>query len=123
VDGTGGYCLRSPGDVTRSSYYPTVTTCNPTGVVATDLQWTVRGDTGNSTTMYRIESTYQAPAGSAHCLSVSDPEASSPDLWNDSGFNLNVSKLILQSCSNSELQKWNAFTLTTKGSLNDLTEP
>lgn len=118
---TDAYCLRSPGTTVRGSYYPTVTRCDPNGVLPADQKWTLYGDTGNKLTAYRIESTYGAPSGSAYCLGISDPAVSNPDLWDD-GFNLRVSKLILQPCTNSDMQKWNAFTTTTKGSLGDFTE-
>jgi hypothetical protein len=111
-------CLRSPGSTVRPDYYVTVTRCDPSGVIDSDQRWRVYGDTGNKVTSYRIEAT---SGHSTTCLSVTDPAASSPDLWNDV-HNLDVSKLVMATCSDNHMQKWNAFTWTTDAAVKSVTE-
>ncbi|MBG0830665.1 RICIN domain-containing protein [Planomonospora sp. ID67723] len=91
-----GYCLRSPNS-TAANQYVTVTACAATGTLATNLQWTVYGDTGDYTTSYRIMDGY------GNCLVPTDLEALSPDTHSDG-----TSKTKVAVCDDSELQKWNA---------------
>ncbi|GII04166.1 RICIN domain-containing protein [Planobispora takensis] len=96
VENGKGYCLRSPGS-TAAKKYTTVTSCAETGTLATDLQWTLYGDTGDYTTSYRIIDAY------GYCLAPSDLESAGPDVHSDG-----TSKVKVEVCSGSELQKWNA---------------
>ncbi|GAA0813607.1 hypothetical protein Sya03_56380 [Spirilliplanes yamanashiensis] len=116
---TQAYCLRGPGTTARPGYYVVVTTCNPGGIVAAAHQWRVWGDTGNKTTSYRIESL--APGGPGTCLTVTDPAAPNPDLW-DETWNINASKLVMGTCNGTDFQKWNASSVSTAATVRDVTE-
>jgi hypothetical protein len=111
------FCLTSPGS-TAPYQYVVVTECTAT-TTAPSMMWTLRPDTGSLTSSYRIESTYGAPAGSAYCLTPTDPSAPSPDLWTGYGVN---SKLVVAACSGDDLQKWNVPPSLLGGTLRDVVE-
>ncbi|GIH89964.1 ricin-type beta-trefoil lectin domain protein [Planobispora siamensis] len=96
VNGSG-YCLRSPGSPAAGKY-TTVTSCAATGTLAKDLQWTLYGDTGDYTTSYRIIDAY------GYCLAPTDLETATTETVHSDG----TSKVKVEVCSGSELQKWNA---------------
>jgi hypothetical protein len=93
------YCLQSPQN-TGSGQYAVVTSCTSTST-ANNLQWTVYGNTGTYATSYEIADT----STGKYCLQPTDPTAVPADLFTSGN---NVSKLIVQSCNGSTLQKWNA---------------
>ncbi|GAA1604739.1 hypothetical protein GCM10009828_034560 [Actinoplanes couchii] len=95
-DGKTVYCLKSPLS-TASNAYATTQKCptNPTATAA--LKWTVFHDTGLYATSYRIMDS------SGFCLQPTDLNASPKDTHSDG-----TSKVKVEKCSSSELQKWNA---------------
>jgi hypothetical protein len=90
------YCLQSPVS-TAAGRYVQVNPCPVT--TPAKMTWTIYGDTGTYTTGYRIID------NAGYCLSPTDPEAATPDLY-PSG--QQISKLIVAPCTGSTLQKWNA---------------
>ncbi|GAA3440883.1 hypothetical protein Pve01_19660 [Planomonospora venezuelensis] len=96
VTGGKGYCLRSPLS-TAANQYVTVAECAATGTLASNLQWTLYGDTGDYATSYRIMD------GKGYCLVPTDLEVLKPDTHSDG-----TSKTKVAVCDDSELQKWNA---------------
>jgi hypothetical protein len=94
------YCLRSPLS-TASNVYATVVNCdnvtpaNPRTDEA--LWWRVVHNTGAYATSYRIEDT------AGYCLAPTDLKATPKDVHSDG-----TSKVKVEKCSSSELQKWNA---------------
>ena len=112
------YCLTSPGS-TAAGQYVTVQICPP-GPTPPEMTWTYRQDTGLYSNSYRIESTYGVTSGANHCLSPTDPDAASPDLWYT--FDVPFSKLVLAKCTSSDLQKWNVSPVTVSGALKDILE-
>ncbi len=120
---TGGttYCLKNPGSTSALGNYLTVQSCNPGSVLPTSLQWTVNGDTGRQSTSFRIESSHLVPpGGTSTCISVTNPNATNPDVWRT--HNLAVSKLITATCDDSDLQKWNIAPRASQASLTDIME-
>lgn len=99
--GNKDYCLTSPGAPATGTYV-TLTRCPST--LTASMLWTIRGNTGDYATTYRIESSYGAPAGTTYCLSPPDPAASPPD----PDLALGIARLVTAACSSSTLQKWNA---------------
>ena len=91
------YCLQSPGS-TAGGDYVTVARC-PSGSTPLSMTWTVYRNTGVYETSYRIKDGY------GYCLSPTDPDASSPDFAPKGS---QTSKIVVATCSGSELQKWNA---------------
>lgn len=89
------YCLISRGTVGSNPYMDLCSTAPP----STSTTWTFTGQTGNYTTSYRISDS------AGHCLQVTDPSLSPPDLFVSNG---SFSKIITAACSSSTLQKWNA---------------
>jgi hypothetical protein len=106
------YCLLSPGS---TSGYVKVQLCSAAPAAA--IQWTRRGATGVFANAYRIESTYGAPSGVTYCLAPTDPDAISPDLWQQGS-----SKSILRICDGSAAQKWNALPTILTSALTDVSE-
>jgi hypothetical protein len=94
---TTKYCLQSPLS-TAAGQYVTVQPCPSVGT-PTNMNWTVYGNSGTYSTSYQITD------NSGNCLQPTDPNAVPPDLFTNGN---NVSKLIVQNCSGSTLQKWNA---------------
>jgi hypothetical protein len=90
------YCLTSPGS-TSSGQYVTVTPCP--GNTPTNMTWTVYTKTSTYATSYEITDGY------GYCLQPTDPTLTPPDLYPQGN---NISKLIVQTCNGSTLQKWNA---------------
>ncbi|MDT4992393.1 MAG: hypothetical protein QOH97_2285 [Actinoplanes sp.] len=105
--GGSDYCLVSPGSVSPQKWV-TLTLCSLTDLpVPPNQMWTRRAFTGVPSTSYRIESEFQAPTTS-YCLRPAVPPAVNA-YWTGGGFDtLNVSKLVLGACDDSNLQKWNA---------------
>jgi hypothetical protein len=101
------YCLVSPGS-TSPQKWVTLTLCSLTDLpVPLNQMWTRRDFTGVPSTSYRIESEFQAPTTS-YCLKPAVSPAANA-YWTGGGFDtLNVSKLVLGTCDDSNLQKWNA---------------
>lgn len=98
-----GYCLQSPLTTAPGSYVQTKP-CAATGVTPAGMSWTMYGDTGDYATSYRIEDEHFSTAGGQHyCLAPTDPDVPNPDLFWGVG-----SKLKVEVCSASTLQKWNA---------------
>jgi hypothetical protein len=107
------YCLKSPGSIAAGQYV-TVDVCP--AVTPPDMTWTVRDDTGVTSTNNRIESTHNVPNGQPNfCLAPS-----TTDLWYT--FAVPFSKLVLAKCTGSELQKWNVQPVTVAGALKDIVE-
>lgn len=93
--GNPGYCLRTP---TTTSGYVTMVSCAATGpIIDRNLEWVVYGDTGDTTTSYRIVDT------NGRCLQPADLDVSNPDTHTDGTATVKIA-----TCSASELQKWNA---------------
>jgi Ricin-type beta-trefoil lectin domain len=120
------YCLRSPGTAStadRGDGSPASTimlqSCTAAGAPPANLAWTVNLDTGRWTSSYRIESTFNAGLGT-FCLAAADPNGPAITQW--SAFNVTFSKLVLASCSGSDLLKWNAFSHFYESSLTDIVE-
>jgi hypothetical protein len=110
------YCMTSPGSAAPGKWVR-VHPCP--AVIPPEMTWTYREDTGFYSTSFRIESTYGA-AGVNFCMSPTDPNAASPDLWVT--FDVPFSKLVLASCTGSDLQKWNVSPFTVTGPLKDVVE-
>lgn len=100
TDSPGGRsCLRSPGAPPPHGY-ATVVAC-PTGPAPPELTWTVRADTGDFTTSYRITDSFGL------CLSTTNPSATPPDLHPVGN---QTSKIIVLACGGAADQQWNAPT-------------
>ncbi|GIJ50894.1 hypothetical protein Val02_77800 [Virgisporangium aliadipatigenens] len=109
--GSPSYCLWSPGSVGAGSYVR-LQPCPAT--VTNYFRWTVHGNTKDFTTMYRIID------GFGNCLSLTNPDANPADLY---GSGTKVSKTIVETCSDSTMQKWNAPAwITEQSQLKDLEE-
>jgi hypothetical protein len=116
AEASGTQCLRSPKAI-GTGRYVNLGVCS---AVDTAFQWTVFGDTGKYETMYRVQDSTPVAAGGPYCLSLTDPDVPSPDLYG-SGFR--VSKTIVEKCSSSTMQKWNAPPyITEQARLKDLKE-
>jgi hypothetical protein len=101
------YCLYSPGS-TASQQWVKLTQCTLTDPIPPDQLWTRRGYTGAQSASYRIESTYGTPATAPYCLLPATPPAVAP-YWTGNSFDaMDVSKLVLATCDDTNLQKWNA---------------
>lgn len=112
-DGTKKYCLVTPNS-TASDKYVTTTTCpaNPTEASSPNLMWTVFHNTGVYATSYRIQD------GNGYCLQPTDLNASPKDTHSDG-----TSKVKVEKCGSTELQKWNApANLTKLSPLTDVRE-
>lgn len=94
----GLYCLQSPRS-TAAFQYAVLIQCTSTDAAA-DLQWRAYGFTGSYGTSYRIRDV------DGNCLQPTDPDAPSPDTF-DVGAQM-ISKIVVQPCDESTLQKWNA---------------
>jgi Ricin-type beta-trefoil lectin domain len=91
------YCLQSPGTTTAGQYV-VVEPC-PSGSTPLNMTWTVFGNTGTYETSYRIKDGY------GYCLSPTDPNDEPPDFYSKGS---EISKVVVEPCSGSTLQKWNA---------------
>jgi len=101
------YCLVSPGS-TAAEKWVTLTGCTLTDPVPVAQMWTRRVYTGTASTSYRIESTSGTTASAPYCLAPAIPPATAP-YWLGGSFDaMNVSKLVLVACNDTNLQKWNA---------------
>jgi hypothetical protein len=94
----GRQCLRSPGS-TNPGAYVTLTLCPSSSSGYPELRWTRYGKTDRYETSYRIVS------NDGHCLATVDQAATPTDYHNKGD---RVTKIVLQNCSGSTLQKWNA---------------
>lgn len=109
---SAAHCLQSPGTVGAGQYVRTVA-CPGMGVPPTQ-RWTVSADTGSYASSYRIEDAF------GHCLAATDPKAVPPDLYPNGQ---RISKIIVDLCTGSTLQKWNAPPNILKASpLKDVAE-
>ncbi|GAA2518698.1 ricin-type beta-trefoil lectin domain protein [Winogradskya humida] len=106
------YCLTSPG----RTGYPTLVTCNPSATPTAALTWTRRGNTGVFGNAYRIETTYNAPAGTTWCLAPTDATV---DAWTTGTA---ISKGTLAVCDGSRGQKWNADPMVLSSAITDVSE-
>jgi len=94
------YCLKSPGSIVAPPAWVTVVSC-PVGVAApAGTTWNVTANTGDYVTSYRIR---DSTVGQSYCLAPQTAEAVAADPQA-----YVVSKIVLQTCSDSTLQKWNA---------------
>jgi hypothetical protein len=114
------YCLSSPGSTLAGKYVRANTTCPTGSTTPANMTWTVRPYTGVYSTSFRIESTYNAPGGTSYCLTPTDPNAPSPDLWTDYG--QDMSKLVVATCNSSKLQKWNVSASLVQSPIRDVVE-
>jgi hypothetical protein len=106
------YCLQSPLS-TLSGQYVTISSCS-TSSTAANLTWTVYRNTGDYATSYVVKDS------NGNCLTPTDPTANPPDLYT---YGIQVSKIIVQPCNGSTLQKWNApATLNSPTPLTDIHE-
>jgi len=109
-------CLVSPGTATATSYV-TVTQCPNT--IPASMIWHRSTNTGLYATSYRIESRYGVASTSPSlCMAPVDPNATPPDPYLASG----VTRLVMVTCSGSNLQKWNAPAAVLVDTLYDVTE-
>jgi len=109
---SGLVCLESPGP-TAVGGYVLVQSCPASGTPE-NMTWTVYTDTGVYETSYRIEDYY------GHCLAPADQAATPPD-FHPGGHQ--ISKVVVEVCSGSPLQKWNARANILQGQpLKDITE-
>jgi hypothetical protein len=106
------YCLTSPGS-TAARQYVSVQLCPAT--IGASMTWTRYAATGVFGTAYRIESAFQAPAGTTWCLTGTD----STDFWAGHG---DVSKAVMAPCSGSTLQKWNASPMVLQSAMTNVSE-
>jgi hypothetical protein len=88
------WCLTSPRS---TAGYTTVTQCTTANKNSPELQWTVFADTGDYGTSYRVVDT------AGLCLQPTDLNITPKDTHSDG-----TSKVKIEKCSSSELQKWNA---------------
>jgi len=93
----GLYCLQSPRS-TAPGQYAVVVACTAAATTA-NLQWRMYGYTGNYDTSYRILDV------DGNCLQPTDNEMPNPDIWT---WGDKISKIVVQPCTGSTLQKWNA---------------
>ncbi|BEL12122.1 hypothetical protein Q0Z83_103130 [Actinoplanes sichuanensis] len=94
---TDFFCLKSPHS-TSSTIYVTTVACNPKSTTLADnLMWTVYHATDNYASSYRIMDS------KGNCLQPTDLNAAVKDTHSDG-----TSKVKVEKCSSSELQKWNA---------------
>lgn len=114
---TGGttYCLTSPLSAAANKYV-TVAACPASTTTAT--QWTVRTKVSSYAASYQIEDT-SAGAAAGLCMQPTDPKAVPADLF-DKG--TGISKIVVQPCTASTLQKWNAPPNIDAPSVKDQTE-
>lgn len=92
------FCLKSPLTDSATSYVTTVS-CKPDATtLAKELQWTVYYATESYATSYRI-----VDSSGKFCLQPTDLTATVKDTHSDG-----TSKVKVEKCSSSELQKWNA---------------
>ncbi|SHN20958.1 RICIN domain-containing protein [Cryptosporangium aurantiacum] len=96
---SGLYCLRSPRSAARGQYVRIVS-CSASST-SLELLWTFYGNTGAYATSYTVVDS------SGYCLSPTDPDAASPDLYSTGQ---SISKIVVAVCDGSTLQKWNAPT-------------
>jgi hypothetical protein len=100
--GPGRYCLQSPASVAALQFVRVVS-C-PVGVAAAaHTTWTVTGDTGDYKTSYRI----MDDGDPKRCLAPQDPAATSADPYPFTD-GVDISKIVVQACAGSTLQKWDA---------------
>ena len=95
------YCLRSPLS-SDAGQYVVITQC-PSNGTPNNMKWTVFGGTSAYSSSYQIQDATSST--NPLCLQPTDPSATPPDLFTSGN---NVSKLIVQPCNGSTLQKWNA---------------
>jgi hypothetical protein len=101
------YCLVSPGS-TAARKWVRLVECKLTDPVPAAQMWTRRSYTGVLSTSYRIESTFGTTAAAPYCLAPAVPPAVDP-YWTGGSFDaVEVSKLVLATCDDTNLQKWNA---------------
>lgn len=93
---SGNYCL-STAAVTVTSPYATVRACPTTGALPQSMQWKVVRKAKRYTDSYRIETIV---AGKTVCLAAGSRPA---DITYD-----DLTKIVLEPCSDSTRQKWNA---------------
>ena len=94
----GLYCLQSPRS-TAAYRYAVMVPCTSTATTAA-LQWRAYGYTGSYGSSYRILDV------DGNCLQPTDPNAATPDLMVSGA--QQISKIIVQPCTDATLQKWNA---------------
>lgn len=105
-DGTD-HCLYSPGS-TAARQWVKLTPCTLTDLIPPEQMWTRRSYTGVPSTSYRIESTHGTSGSAPYCLRPATPPAAEP-YWTGNNFDaMDVSKLVLAACDDTNLQKWNA---------------
>ncbi|WP_430783612.1 ricin-type beta-trefoil lectin domain protein [Actinoplanes sp. G11-F43] len=103
------YCLRTPDRGTASDAYVTTITCPANPASNPSLMWTVFGKTDKYETGFRILDR------NGFCLQPTDLNATPKDTHTDG-----TSKIKVEKCGSSELQKWNAPANLSK--LNPLTD-
>jgi hypothetical protein len=91
------YCLTSPGS-TAAGQYVSVQTCPASGT-PTNMTWTVYANTGTYLTSYRVVDGY------GNCLAPTDPNVTSPDLYQSAS---KISKVVVAPCNGDTSQKWDA---------------
>jgi hypothetical protein len=90
-------CLKSPAS-TALGKFVTLEEC-PSGTPGDEFTWTVFGDTGKYATSYRIKDGY------GNCLAAADQDDPSTTFHY---YGDRVSTVVVATCSESTLQKWNA---------------
>jgi hypothetical protein len=100
------YCLVSPGS-TAGRQWVTLAACTVSqAAIPAEQLWTRRDATGDTTTSYRLESTYGTSAAAPYCLQPTAPTDTDP-YW-DQFTAMQISKLVLHPCDATTAQKWNA---------------
>lgn len=114
-DGTK-YCLLSPLS-SASKTYVTVKKCPDT--ITQGTKWTVRTEVASYAASYQIEDSSGVAGGAGLCLQPTDPKAVPADLFEKG---TGISKIVVQPCTASTLQKWNAPPNIDAPSVKDQTE-
>jgi hypothetical protein len=90
------YCLTSPGSTAPGAY---VTLTNCPANLSDSMKWRVFEATDRYDTSYRVLDKF------GNCLTVTDPDATPPDLYQTG---LQIGKIVVRKCNASTTQKWNA---------------